>query len=111
MNTNLEYIVETNQLSKKYRNRTVVDGLTFKIKPGQTLGPWSQRRWKTTTIRMLMGLTGPSSGSAAIFGLNLATQIKQIRSRIRVVLKPNYSRTFPAMKISVFCRLYNQPFH
>ena len=112
MNTNLEYIVETNQLSKKYRKRTVVDGLTFKIKSGQTLGLLGPNgAGKTTTIRMLMGLTRPSSGSAAIFGLNLATQIKQIHSRIGVVFeKPNLFENLSGYEnLSVFCRLYNQP--
>ncbi len=112
MNRDFEYILETNGLSKKYGRRSVVDDLSFKIRPGQTLGLLGPNgAGKTTTIRMLMGLAKPSSGSASIFGLNLATHIKQIHCRIGVVFeKPNLFENLSGYEnLSVFCRLYNQP--
>ena len=107
-----KYIIEVNQLSKKYRQRTVVDKLSFLVEPGQTLGLLGPNgAGKTTTIRMLMGLTKPTSGSAAIFGLNLTTQPKQIHSRIGVVFeKPNLFENLSGYEnLATFCRLYNQP--
>ena len=112
MKTDLEYIVETDRLSKNYGRRTVVDRLTFKIKPGQTLGLLGPNgAGKTTTVRMLMGLTKPSTGSAAIFGLDLATQLKKIHSRIGVVFeKPNLFENLSGYEnLAIFCRLYSQP--
>lgn len=107
-----EFIVETNHLSKRYGRRTVVDDLSFAIKPGQSLGILGPNgAGKTTSIRMLMGLTKPSSGSASIFGLNLAAHLKQIHSRIGVVFeKPNLFENLSGYEnLAIFCRLYNQP--
>lgn len=107
-----DYILEIKQLSKKYRQKTVVDNLSFKVKPGQTLGLLGPNgAGKTTTIRMLMGLTRPSSGSATIFGLDLKTQAKQIHSKIGVVFeRPNLFENLSGYEnLAVFCRLYNQP--
>lgn len=112
MQTVSELIVEINHLSKKYGRRTVVDDLSFGIKPGQTLGILGPNgAGKTTLIRMLMGLTKPSSGSVAIFGLNLATHLKQIHSRIGVVFeKTNLFENLSGYEnLAIFCRLYNQP--
>lgn len=106
------YIMEVNRLSKKYRQRTVVDELSFKVEPGQTLGLLGPNgAGKTTTIRMLMGLTKPTSGSATIFGLDLITQLKQIHSRIGVVFeKPNLFENLSGYEnLATFCRLYRQP--
>lgn len=106
------YIIEVNRLSKKYRQRTVVDELSFKVEPGQTLGLLGPNgAGKTTTIRMLMGLTKPTSGSATIFGLDLTTQLKQIHSRIGVVFeKPNLFENLSGYEnLATFCRLYRQP--
>ncbi|MGE5606932.1 MAG: ABC transporter ATP-binding protein [Bacteroidota bacterium] len=112
MQTQIEFIMETNHLSKKYGRRTVVNDLSFAIKPGQTLGILGPNgAGKTTTIRMLMGLAKPSSGSVSIFGLNLATHLKKIHSRIGVVFeKPNLFENLSGYEnLAIFCRLYNQP--
>ena len=112
MNRSFEYILETKGLSKKYGRRSVVDDLSFKIRPGQTLGLLGPNgAGKTTTIRMLMGLAKPSSGSASIFGFNLATHIKQIHSRIGVVFeKPNLFENLSGYEnLAIFCHLHNQP--
>ncbi len=110
--TDLQYIIETQHLFKKYGKRTVVDDLSFKVTPGQTLGLLGPNgAGKSTTIRMLMGLTKPTSGSATIFGFNLDTQLKQIHSQIGVVFeKPNLFENLSGYQnLSIFCRLYNQP--
>ncbi|CAL9517662.1 Bacitracin transport ATP-binding protein BcrA [Nocardiopsis dassonvillei] len=56
-------------LTKRYGDRTVVDGLTFTVEPGRVtgfLGP--NGAGKTTTMRMLLGLAAPTSGEALIDG-------------------------------------------
>lgn len=110
--TDSGFILKTDRLSKKYAKRIVVDNLSLKIKPGQTLGLLGPNgAGKSTTIRMLMGLVKPTSGSAAIFDFNLLTQSKQIHSRIGVVFeKPNLFENLSGYEnLAVFCRLYNQP--
>jgi ABC-2 type transport system ATP-binding protein len=56
-------------LTKRYRNITAVDGLSFAVGPGRVtgfLGP--NGAGKTTTLRMLLGLALPDGGTAAIDG-------------------------------------------
>ena len=53
-------------LSKKYGDTTVVNNLSFDIKPGECLGVIGPNgAGKTTTIRMCLGLTAPDEGSVA----------------------------------------------
>ena len=62
-------VIEINELTKRYRKVTAVNGLTFTVRPGQVtgfLGP--NGAGKTTTLRMLLGLNHPTSGSATISG-------------------------------------------
>ncbi len=56
-------------LTKRYGSSTAVDDLTFEVQPGQVtgfLGP--NGSGKSTTMRMIMGLDVPDSGSALIDG-------------------------------------------
>lgn len=63
-------VVETRGLTKVYRGSVVaVDSLDLRVCRGEVygfLGP--SGAGKTTTLRMLLGLIGPTSGSARILG-------------------------------------------
>ncbi|MFJ7941705.1 ABC transporter ATP-binding protein [Peribacillus sp. NPDC096622] len=87
-----DQIVVTNELTKKYKNHTSVDGLNLRIERGQIygfLGP--NGAGKTTTIRMLLGLIKPTKGSIEIFGQNLIKNRLQILQRIgSLVESPTY---------------------
>ncbi len=53
-------------LTKKYGDTTVVNNLSFDIKPGECLGVIGPNgAGKTTTIRMCLGLTAPDAGSVS----------------------------------------------
>ena len=53
-------------LTKKYGETTVVNNLSFDIKPGECLGVIGPNgAGKTTTIRMCLGLTAPDAGSVS----------------------------------------------
>jgi ABC-2 type transport system ATP-binding protein len=53
----------------RFGDKTVVDGLTFDIAPGETFGLLgSNGSGKTTTIRAILGITEPTSGSLTIDG-------------------------------------------
>ena len=55
-------------LTKKYGETTVVDDLSFDIKPGECLGVIGPNgAGKTTTIRMCLGLTAPDAGSVSFY--------------------------------------------
>ncbi len=62
-------VIETNDLTKRYRNLVAVDRLTLRVRPGEVygfLGP--NGAGKTTTLRMLLGLVRPTSGVASVLG-------------------------------------------
>ena len=60
-------------LSKRYGDKTAVDGLTFTVRPGVVtgfLGP--NGAGKSTTMRMIVGLDAPTSGSVTVNGRRYA---------------------------------------
>lgn len=66
-------MIEATGLSKVYGSKTAVDGVSFTVKAGQVtgfLGP--NGAGKSTTMRMIMGLDRPTSGTVTVNGLHYA---------------------------------------
>lgn len=66
-------MIEVIGVSKKYGGKPVVDDLSFTIRPGIVtgfLGP--NGSGKTTTMRMILGLTQPDSGTVLVDGVPFA---------------------------------------
>jgi lipooligosaccharide transport system ATP-binding protein len=81
-----EPLLRIDRLTKKYGSATVVDALSFEIRPGECLGVIGPNgAGKTTTIRMCLGLTGPDAGSISAFGLPIPAQVREAKKRIGVV--------------------------
>jgi ABC-2 type transport system ATP-binding protein len=62
-------VIEVNDLTKRYGRTTAVNGLSFTVRPGVVtgfLGP--DGAGKTTTLRMMLGLNTPTSGTVTIGG-------------------------------------------
>ena len=71
----MKLVIETNQLCKSYRGRTVIDHLNLRVPQGCVygfLGP--NGAGKSTTMKMLLGLTHPTSGSVQLFGRTLCEE-------------------------------------
>ena len=82
-NRTAHFAVETHELTKRFGDFTAVDRLTFSVETGEIfgfLGP--DGAGKTTTMRMLMGLIRPTSGSATVLGLDGVEETAKIRKRI-----------------------------
>lgn len=65
----MEYIITTEQLTKKYKNFVSVNNVSLHIRKGSIygfLGP--NGAGKSTTMKMLLGLTAPTKGSFTIDG-------------------------------------------
>jgi ABC-2 type transport system ATP-binding protein len=62
-------VIEARDLSKRYGDKLAVDHLSFTVQPGTVtgfLGP--NGAGKSTTMRLLLGLDRPDTGSATIDG-------------------------------------------
>jgi ABC-2 type transport system ATP-binding protein len=75
-------MIETIELTKAYRKLRAVDGLSFTARPGRVTGFLGLNgSGKTTTLRMLLGLTRPTAGAALIDGkpfTELARPLRQV---------------------------------
>jgi ABC-2 type transport system ATP-binding protein len=70
-------------LCKRFRDREVLKGVSFEVQAGQTFAFLGRNAaGKTTTIRMLLGLLAPDSGSVSILGINPQTNPLAVRRRV-----------------------------
>lgn len=68
-------MIEARNLSKRYGEKTAVDGITFTVEPGRVtgfLGP--NGAGKSTTMRMILGLDAPTNGTVTVNGRHYADQ-------------------------------------
>ena len=82
MNTS-ELVIDTKGLSKTYNDVAALDSLNLQVPKNSIfgfLGP--NGAGKTTAIKLLLGLTRPSSGGGAIFGQDIVRDSVEIRKRI-----------------------------
>ncbi|HEV2637811.1 MAG TPA: ABC transporter ATP-binding protein [Actinocrinis sp.] len=73
-------MIEAVGLTKRYGDRLAVDNLSFSVKPGQVtgfLGP--NGAGKSTTMRMILGLDAPTSGTVTIDGRPFARAANPLR--------------------------------
>ncbi len=65
--------ISTSGLSKRFGNRSAVRDLTIEVPSGRVVGfVGPNGSGKTTTIRMMLGLIRPSSGTARVLGESIA---------------------------------------
>lgn len=63
------FAIETNQLTKRYRDVLAVDSVHLRVKPGEIYGFLGLNgAGKTTTIRALLGMIRPSEGDVKVLG-------------------------------------------
>jgi ABC-2 type transport system ATP-binding protein len=75
--------IDVQGLTKRYGERTVVDGLTMQVRRGEIygfLGP--NGSGKTTSIRMMCGLLTPDAGSGRTLGLDVVREAGAIKKRV-----------------------------
>ncbi|MFE9929894.1 ABC transporter ATP-binding protein [Streptomyces sp. NPDC005533] len=73
-------MIEVNELTKRYGGTTAVNGLTFTVRPGQVtgfLGP--NGAGKSTTLRMILGLHEPTSGTVTVDGRSFRDRPRGLR--------------------------------
>lgn len=106
----MEFGIETNSLTKKFRNLVAVDNIDLKIPRGKIfgfLGP--NGAGKSTTLKILSTILPPSSGNASIMGFDLKSDRKKIRELIgicpqEIVL---YDRLTAKENIKLIAQMHN----
>lgn len=80
---NSEIAISVKDLTKKFGSFTAVDHITFDVKRGEIFGfLGANGAGKTTAMRMLCGLSYPTSGSGFVAGCDINTQAEEIKRRI-----------------------------
>ncbi|MGH8123950.1 MAG: ABC transporter ATP-binding protein [Rudaea sp.] len=68
-------MIETRQLSKRYGELVAVNGISFKVEPGQVLGFLGPNgAGKSTAMKMIAGFLAPTSGSASVCGHDVVNE-------------------------------------
>ena len=97
-------------LTKRYRAALAVDGISFSVGTGETVGLLGGNgAGKTTTIAMLLGLLVPTSGHIHMLGHDMS------RDRFAALARVNFSSPYVALphrltvaeNLRVYCHLYN----
>lgn len=84
----LKPIIELRNVSKKIRNKQIIDNLSFEVMAGEVLGFLGPNgAGKTTTIRMITGLMKVSSGEIIINGTNLKQDFEKAISQIGAIVE------------------------
>jgi ABC-2 type transport system ATP-binding protein len=75
-------LIRTENLTKRYATVTAVSELTVDVEPGVVGLIGANGAGKSTLIKMVLGLLPPTSGSATVLDLDVATQGPAIRERV-----------------------------
>lgn len=79
----MTYVLEAKNLTKKYKNTQALDGINIKLEKGNIYGFVGQNgAGKTTLIRLITGLSFPTSGELYLFGQTGEKQLQEQRKRI-----------------------------
>ena len=78
-----DYVIEVNDLTKRFGNFTAVDRISFRVHRGEIFGfLGANGAGKTTAMRMLTGLSHPTDGTARVAGFDIATQTEDVKKNI-----------------------------
>jgi len=81
-------VLQTDQLTRKYRQRVVVDRLSLTVERGDIFGFLGQNgAGKSTTIRMALGLVRPTSGRVSVLGHDMARQPLRALQRVGAIIE------------------------
>lgn len=78
-----EKVIQTENLTKKFGNFTAVDNISFSVDRGEVFGfLGANGAGKTTAMRMLCGLSYPTSGKGMVAGFDITRQQEDVKRNI-----------------------------
>ncbi len=76
-------VIQAEGLTKMFGDFTAVNAITFEVKKGEIFGfLGANGAGKTTAIKMLIGISNPTSGQAHVAGYDVSTQAEDIKKNI-----------------------------
>jgi len=79
----MQKVITTDKLTKTFGNFTAVNAISFDVYKGEIFGfLGANGAGKTTAIRMLCGLSKPTSGSGTVADFDIARQSEQVKKNI-----------------------------
>ena len=104
----MDYIIETKNLTKQYGTAKSVNSLNIHVRKGRIYGLLGRNgAGKTSTMKMLLGLTKPTVGDVMIFGKSLAGNEKSILPHIGSLIESPgfYPNLTGAENLQIFAAL------
>lgn len=91
----MEYILETQDLVKSYKGKTVVNAVDIHVKKGEIYGfVGPNGAGKSTVMKMVLNLTQPDSGEVSVFGEKMGRTSYECLKRIgSIIERPNFYET------------------
>jgi ABC-2 type transport system ATP-binding protein len=99
-------------LTKRYGGRTVVDGVTFEVRQGESFGILGPNgAGKTTTLEMIEGLRQPDGGEITLLGDPVWPDPRRIQARIGVQLQTTslFDMLTARELLELFAKFYLRP--
>ena len=79
----MEKVIQTVNLTKKFGSFTAVDNISFDVSQGEIFGfLGANGAGKTTAMRMLCGLSKPTSGKGTVAGFDIARRPEDVKKNI-----------------------------
>jgi ABC-2 type transport system ATP-binding protein len=101
-------MIDIQNLTKSFGGKTVLNDISFSVKPGEVFGYLGPNgAGKTTTMRIILGLLRPTSGTALVNGCYLGDS-REARVKVGVLLDQDglYERITAYENLDYFARLY-----
>lgn len=108
----MENIISVHNLTKRFGNFTAVDNITFDVSKGEIFGfLGANGAGKTTAMRMLCGLSKPSSGNGMVAGFDINKESESIKRHIGYMSQrfSLYEDLTVAENIRLFGSIYSVP--
>ena len=102
-------VADVFNLSKSYKDKKVLDNISFQLKNGDIVGYLGKNgSGKTTTINILVGLLGYDSGSISLLGRDISKDYNKLYGRVGIMFDENglYSKMTVKQNLDYFEKLF-----